>query len=615
MRLRSTWFVAFTLFACRVVAQQNPQGLYNDPGTDLRTPLDPSEVHFEGGILGERFDVNANVRLLNLDENVLLEPFEQRDKEHQAWSGEHVGKYLHAAILTRRNNRDPKLRAKVDRVVRRLIATQEPDGYLGTYQEAEKWKDWDVWVHKYDLIGLLTYWQYTHYTPALTACRRVGDLLVRTFGTKPGQRDINLAGEHVGMAPCSVLEPMVLLYQATKDPRYLAFAQYIVKNYDAPTGPKIVSTLLNTGSVRKVANGKAYEMLSNFNGLAELDRAQGSFRPKSDLSMALLSAYKDVSLHRLNAIGGGSTYEVWNDDGDFPNEQNKDIGETCVTVTWEQLCLQLLRSGGDFSIGDDVERSIYNALLGAQREDGAAWDYYTSLHGVKPYSEDLTCCISSGARGIALLPSLSAFKNRWGDLNIVLYNPMEIRTRLPSGPMQLRLSGDYPYSGNIDITVNPSKRNQEMGLELRVPKWATSFDVSYSRDSFHLAIAGDGPGYIDSRAWIPGDHIYVKIGMKPRLVPGSGSNKGLVSVAYGPMVFAADTLNNPDVGDPGQLTLLNRPLTVAGTVHGPQRTFHLEGWALTGDRRVVPIKLVPFAVAGRDGKSRYAVWFKQDSAK
>ena len=45
------------------------------------------------------------------------------------------------------------------------------------------------------------------------------------------------------MAATSVLEPVVLLYRATGEPRYLDFARYIVRAYDQPNGPKIVRTL------------------------------------------------------------------------------------------------------------------------------------------------------------------------------------------------------------------------------------------------------------------------------------------------------------------------------------------------------------------------------------
>src|SRR5262249_45088058 len=151
-----------------------------------------------------------------------------------------------------------------------LLKTQEPDGYLGTYIPAKRWglypdADWDVWVHKYDLLGLLAYYQYTGNKEALRGAQRVGDLLINTFG--PGKKSIISAGTHVGMASTSVLEPVVLLYRSTAEPKYLDFAKYIVASWEEPNGPHILTALETTHSVRKTANAKAYEMLSNLNGL------------------------------------------------------------------------------------------------------------------------------------------------------------------------------------------------------------------------------------------------------------------------------------------------------------------------------------------------------------
>ena len=51
--------------------------------------------------------------------------------------------------------------------------------------------------------------RYTGNMAPVPACRRMGDLLCHTFGDKPGKRDIIPAGQHMGMVPTSVLEPMV----------------------------------------------------------------------------------------------------------------------------------------------------------------------------------------------------------------------------------------------------------------------------------------------------------------------------------------------------------------------------------------------------------------------
>jgi hypothetical protein len=39
--------------------------------------------------------------------------------------------------------------------------------------------------------------------------------------------------------------------------------------------------------------------------------------------------------------------------------------ETCVTVTWMKLCLQMLRLTGDLKYAHQIEISAYNAFIGA----------------------------------------------------------------------------------------------------------------------------------------------------------------------------------------------------------------------------------------------------------
>ncbi|HZL45511.1 MAG TPA: beta-L-arabinofuranosidase domain-containing protein, partial [Opitutaceae bacterium] len=119
----------------------------------------PDRVQLSGWV-GARIDANEQNRLVKLDPARLLEGFHQRPGR-QAWDGEHVGKWLHAATLAWVNTGDPALRKKLDLVAAGLCRCQLDDGYLGTYLEKDRWTEWDVWVHKYNLIGLTTYMRYT----------------------------------------------------------------------------------------------------------------------------------------------------------------------------------------------------------------------------------------------------------------------------------------------------------------------------------------------------------------------------------------------------------------------------------------------------------------------
>ncbi|MCL4195302.1 MAG: glycoside hydrolase family 127 protein, partial [Thermoguttaceae bacterium] len=131
-----------------------------------------------GGWLGDRVLNNERNRLVQVDLEPLLAGFRQRPGSHP-WIGEHIGKWMHAATLAWAYTGDAELRQKLDYAAAELIKTQEPDGYLGTYVPGQRFglfrgADWDVWSHKYNLMGLLTYYQYTGNPAALEACRRMG---------------------------------------------------------------------------------------------------------------------------------------------------------------------------------------------------------------------------------------------------------------------------------------------------------------------------------------------------------------------------------------------------------------------------------------------------------
>ena len=99
--------------------------------TDSTSPIVPTAVDISG-VLSKRMRAHTFGRIAKIDENTLLEGFRARPGSHP-WIGEHVGKWLHAASLLWLWSQDPGLREKITRVAKGLIATQDDDGYLGTY--------------------------------------------------------------------------------------------------------------------------------------------------------------------------------------------------------------------------------------------------------------------------------------------------------------------------------------------------------------------------------------------------------------------------------------------------------------------------------------------------
>jgi len=582
----------------------------------------PDQIQLSGW-LGTRIEANEANRLVKLDPARLLEGYRRRPGR-QAWDGEHVGKWLHAATLAWVNTGDLALREKLDYVAAELVKCQLADGYLGTYLDKDRWTEWDVWAHKYNLIGLITYMRYTGNLAPLPACRHMGDLLCNTFGDEPGKRDIVQAGWHVGLAPTSVLEPMVLLYRLTGEPRYLDFCRYILRAWEQPNGPKVISTLLTLKRVDKVGNGKAYEMLSCLNGALEFYRTVNE--PK--ILEACLNAWQDIVKNRIYLTGAASYGELFHDDFDLPNVNN--VGETCVTVTWLQFNAQLLRLTGEARFADELERVVLNQLFGAQQCDGSAWGYYVQMEGKKPYSSTLDghCCLSSGPRGIALIPSFAVSSDADGVV-VNLYNTGKANLLLRDRtPVTVQTTTLFPHDGNIHIALD-SESPKTFAVKLRIPGWCQSSSVRVNGKAYQGRQGNDGYVAI-AREWTKGDQIDLSLKLEARVLVGNHLNAGKIAVLYGPLVLAADeallrigpaaaatnalplSAVAASGADLAALEIEPEPPPAALTTWAGAQVFRMNAVArrrVGSIKKGTPfqIKLIPFADAGAAG-TLYKVW-------
>ncbi len=564
--------------------------------------LAPSALQLQGW-LGQRVSINASERLLNVDTAALLAGFQHKPGSHP-WIGEHVGKWLHAATLAWSGAGDPALRAKLDAVVVALIDAQESDGYLGTYVPGKRFglyedADWDVWSHKYCLIGLLSYHQYTGHKGALQAARKAGDLLIATF---PAQRSILAAGTHEGMAATSVLEPMVLLYRITGDARYLGFARYILQSWDEPKGPAIVKSLLAGRPVNKVSNGKAYEMLSNLVGLCELARATGE-RP---LIQAVLNAWTDVVTNRLYATGSTSQFEHFQADHDMSDGVYRHIAETCVTTTWIQFNLALLQLTGEARFGDELERSFYNHLAAAQHPGGDDWCYYTALEGKKQYDKDITCCHSSGPRGLALAPQASYLRGRAQSHDVLLVSTFETSGAiLMLGGQRVSVAqvSGFPYRGGSVLTLSMDQPAR-FALKVRAPAWAQPLKA-------HGGSLRDGWLELPLRRWQDGDQVRLDYQIASRVMTGESTHAGRAALAWGPFVLAYEQQANPGLPAPHKLGLLQAAMARATSGGSSLRFETLVDVPASGSAPARPqsARFVPFADAGAD-HGNYRVWLR-----
>ena len=586
--------------------------------SDVLHPLPPGAVR-AGGELGRQLELCRAGRIEHQDIEALIQPFRDRRDKYE-WRSEFWGKWFTSAVAAWRYDPDDDLAALLDQAAEGLAATQSADGYLGSYPDGGRRQRWDIWGRKYTLLGLLAWHEQTAREAYLTAAQRQADLLLAEVGpggASPFENDM-----WHGLASSSVLEPMALLYRRTGELRYLSFAKYLVDLWATPEGPDLVRKALAGTPVFEMfekpqaevkgygsaGKSKSYEMMSCYEGLTELYRSTG----EAEFRDAVLQVYDNIGETELTVIGSGSDWERWCDGRRRQTVPWHKGMETCVTVTWIKLAAQLLRLTGDPRYADDIERSAYNALFGAQAVDGTWWCHHTPLAGLKERAPtqcgmEQNCCVANGPRGLMLLPQLAIMTDHAGPV-INFYEDATATADLPGGNhADLVISGGYPRSESVTIQVRPD-RPAAFTLKLRIPAWSDRTTLTVNGEALPAK-----PGtYADlTRRWQAGDEVRLTLDLRARVVHAPGDER-FAAVERGPLVLARDRrLDKGELDGVAPLAAVDGFIELQpASVARPDHVAMAFNAPLTGGGTV---QLCDFASAGNTwtDASRYRVWLPQ----
>ena len=493
----------------------------------------PGQVQLQG-LLGEALDANRRGRLSTFivgPDSPAITIFDPAHREHNEegdWYGEHAGKWLAAAARAAARDGDDALRAQVLSVADYLASVQTGEGYLGNYAphrrfmvpqppKPESWngepalRTWDIWTHSYLLLGLLETWKCFGQEAHLAAARRIGDLCWQTFCEQG--LDITTVGNHHGMSATVLLDPAVDLYEATGEARYLQLAERILEQANANPRLALLDQALAGADPSEVATGKAYQLCWNLVGLAKLHRATG----RADYRQALEHQWQAIRDHHLS-LGGGPfggighrSREVFNPGFVFDPEA---YIETCSLLAWIQLNRELLAITGEARHAEEIERTAYNDLLGAQAPNGEDWVYYSYANGRRIHTNYWRCCKSSGALALEELPAIAYARDAQG-VAVNLLGPGEATLALPEGgTIGLRQDTGYPFDGALRLQVSLPAPTR-LRIRVRIPAWATSATARVAGAPAMDVVAGE---YLDLvREWRDGDVVELSLPMAPRV--------------------------------------------------------------------------------------------------
>jgi uncharacterized protein len=506
-------------------------------------PFADATLRFHGSV-GERLGANTRHWLLTApDANpAMLEMFRDRDREPardlEPWAGEFAGKYLSAGVLALRLTDDGRVPDYLRSFVRALIATQGEDGYLGPFPRSRRLTGvglWDVWGHYHAMLGLLLWHEATGDTEALACCRRAADLLCRTFLDGP-QRVLNAGSEEMNQ---SVAHALLLLHQRTSEHRYLQLAREVEQDWETPPSGDYVRSAL-AGKPFWQCPKPRWESLHAVQAIAELYLLTGEARYRE----AFERIWWSIAEGDRHNTGGFSSGEAATG-----NPYHPGAIETCCTVAWMALSVDMLRLTGNPIVADELEWSTWNAALGAQHPSGRWWTYNTPMDGerkasahdivfqARAGSPELNCCSVNGPRALGMLAEWAVMQSD-DSITLNYYGPASFVLPLPSGrTLRVEQTTDYPRSGSIHLTVSPEEP-ERFALRLRIPHWSERTDARVNGEPI-AAIPGH---YLTlDRTWHPGDTVELSLDIRLRAWAGERECNGKASLFRGPLLLAYDS--------------------------------------------------------------------------
>ena len=492
------------------------------------------------GPLGKAMDLSIEKRFKVLDYALLEAPFRERNENDNAWRCEFWGKVIRAVITAACAAEDEKLLADLAKTVENIMATQTADGCISSYPEEKQLGGWDVWGRKYVILTLLRYYEFIKADPGvLNCCCRIMDHLMSQVGEGADKHSILECGCHNGLAASSILGAVVNLYRLTKDEKYLNFAHYIIGTGCSALG-NIFEDILAGITPSSLGNGKAYEMTSCFQGAAELELLEHDPRLLESIKK-YYAAVRDREIF-VTGVGGAkdSVGEYWYDGALRQTRTGAmGLGETCVTATWIRFCAVMLKLTDDCTIGDELEKSLYNGILGSLAPDGTHWMHLNPTPltggGFKAYAPDQIercfntpfggndCCRAQGPEGL-FTASIIAVTEKEECVTVTLFE------NLVSG--NLRISGNYPIENTTRIAFT---ENTKRTLRLRTPEFLKRVTLNNEEIPFVC-----GNWIVLTRNWTPEDEVVMEFDFTLKEIPAPDGSD-YVAIKRGPLLLAADS--------------------------------------------------------------------------
>jgi len=257
-----------------------------------------------------------------------------------------------------------------------------------------------------------------------------------------------------------------------------------------------------------------------------------------------------------------------------------------------EFSLALFWRTGERKYIDEIEKTLYNHLLGALEEDGSDFAYYQPNFGrrITRTAESMyKCCRYRGFTAVSHLPDM-LFGADENTVTPILY----ANARYEDERWLILEETEWPYRGNVSFKLSVREAGVRT-LRLHIP--AKTENPALFVDGEELS-AETPDGWIDiTRDWSEGNHE-ILLEFQPEFVVYAAEIDGVkrIAAAFGCVLLAAET---PDAAPEGAW----EQLAVTGGCNFTRMEEELLAFDADGTR------ICDYASAGRNGRE-FVVWMK-----
>jgi DUF1680 family protein len=478
-----------------------------------------------------------------------------------------IYKWTEAAGFALQSQDLPELREVTDRMIREVVAVQEPSGYLNTYYVADRAsqrmlpRSQEVGHELYNLghmlQGAIAFYRATGDSTLMDAgAKFVDGFLIPNYGPGADRKPIVSGHPEIEMS-------LVELYRTTGNRRYVDLAGYILNgdNRVALEPRQIVYMYCGIPfTSRTRLEGHAVRAMYACCGATDYYLETGDQSYWKTLNIL----WDDLSKRQMYITGGVGARgqgEAFGQPYELPNAQA--YGESCAAIGNMMWNWRMLAASGEARFTDVVERALYNGINSGMSLDGTTYCYRNPLAFDPESGEkirnpwyDTTCCPPNLERTFASLPGYFYSTSKDG-LYVHLYDNSVMDWRLENGlPIKVQQKTNYPWDGDIRLTLNPSEP-ADFTVHVRIPGWVNDAKVAVNGKT----VEGVRPGqYLAmARRWSPGDVVTLHLPMTSEVIasnPRVAENLGRVAVQRGPVVYCMEQLDQAGAADMAKFSIV-----------------------------------------------------------